>query len=239
MVSCGIVALTELAIMTSVTLTCLYFGAVAWAQLRDWCSTFAWYAKTAVRSKRPTVLLQPLLDSDPKAGFAQGSDCSWWRSKMWQEKGFTDCIIKCNGKEWPAHRFILALGSPVLSRLFSSGMVESRSGTVDIQDASPEEVEHFLKFLYTGSTKHVHDARLWGGLLVLSDMYEVQDLASLCHAKVIETASDDNIVSIVQLLKRYDVQPQIQDTLKALGVKIERDETLRKAVTEFALGAIA
>ena len=86
------------------------------------------------------------------------SESSEYQKHLWaiyENMAFTDFTIICKagGEEYkfPCHKAIIATGcaSGYFARLFGSGMTETSSGEVELQGYYKDEVEHFIKFLYT------------------------------------------------------------------------------------------
>ena len=78
---------------------------------------------------------------------------------------------------------ILVTRSPVLKRAFESGMEEALTGTLQIDDTTPEACELFLQFLHlyhpddnNPRTKHLLEKVDARDLWTLADKYEVHDI---------------------------------------------------------------
>lgn len=65
---------------------------------------------------------------------------------------FSDVTLCTRGREFKAHKAILAARSPVFGAMFEHEMEESRKGRVEISDIDPDVFHEMLKFVYTGST---------------------------------------------------------------------------------------
>ena len=91
----------------------------------------------------------------------------------------SDLTIKCDGKEFPTHKFILSARSDVFERMFASPLKinEKDEPILEIDDASAEEMEIFLNFLYKDEIK---DEDISCELLKLADKYNVKRLVSIC-----------------------------------------------------------
>lgn len=81
-----------------------------------------------------------------------------------------------------AHRAILAARSTHFSNMLHSGMIESRSGKVEITDTDVAVFKQFLHFLYTGSV--VEPFTDFEELLIIADKYQIDSLINLCETKV-------------------------------------------------------
>lgn len=65
---------------------------------------------------------------------------------------FSDVTLCAGGREFKAHKAVLATRSPVFSAMFEHQMEESRRGRVEIPDIDPDVFHEMLKFVYTGNT---------------------------------------------------------------------------------------
>ena len=128
-----------------------------------------------------------------------------WTDQLWkaaENKSMTDVeFVFANeqstlaGKEEEslfAHRFILYARSPVFAAMFTTDMIESQTGRVEIYDADFHLFYHFLKFIYTGkldiSARNLH-------LLALADKYQIETLREMCKAATREVNIQEIIVS--------------------------------------------
>ena len=79
---------------------------------------------------------------------------SSWSIQLWEaaeNKLMTDVTFIFGEEEsLGAHRFILSARSPVFAAMFNSGMIESRTGRVEMKNVDVQLFRNFLKFLYTG-----------------------------------------------------------------------------------------
>ena len=106
-------------------------------------------------------------------------------TQLWEsteKKLLTDAEFVFVGEEGEetlcAHRFILSARSPVFAAMFTSDMLESKTGRVEIKNVDVNLFKHFLKFIYTGKLET--SARNLD-LLALADKYEIETLRELCQ----------------------------------------------------------
>ena len=135
-----------------------------------------------------------------------------WTAQLWEEsvekRSMTDVdfVFPKEKEEMPvaqeekmkieeslfAHRFIFSARSPVFAAMFSTDMIESKTGRVEIHDASAHLFKHFLKFIYTGQLDI--SARNFE-LLALADKYEIETLRELCLVATQQVDIPEIIVS--------------------------------------------
>lgn len=105
---------------------------------------------------------------------------STWKEQLWAsavKKQFTDVEFLVGDESIAAHRTLLSARSPVFAAMFTSGMEESITGQVRIEDADYSTFCDFLKFLYTGT---LEPSAKKEELLAVADKYQVETLLNVC-----------------------------------------------------------
>ena len=70
--------------------------------------------------------------------------------EMYGKRELTDVVLSVGETFRGVHRVVLATVSPVLRKMFSSGMAESSSKQVELQDVSELALPALVEFAYTG-----------------------------------------------------------------------------------------
>ncbi|XP_065203508.1 speckle-type POZ protein B-like [Planococcus citri] len=109
----------------------------------------------------------------------------------------TDVVLSANGKEYPAHKAILAARSPVFCAMFTHSTKESELNRVDIEDINEAVVEAMLKYIYTGKCDDLDE--LAEGLLAAADKYDLGRLKIMCAKKLIKGLSAENATNVLIL----------------------------------------
>ncbi len=107
---------------------------------------------------------------------------SAWKDQFWgalSTNKLTDVVLVVGNDSINAHRSILSARSPIFAAMFKSGMSESQTSRVHIEDVDPTTFREFLKFLYTGMLEPSADKE---ELLVLADKYHVETLEDCCKS---------------------------------------------------------
>jgi hypothetical protein len=73
-------------------------------------------------------------------------------ASLWREGLVTDCIVVVEGREFAAHRVVLAAASPFMKAAFASGMQESISARVTLRDMRAAVFEAVITFMYENAT---------------------------------------------------------------------------------------
>lgn len=106
-------------------------------------------------------------------------DSSWSKQlgDVFTNQHFTDVEFLVGSQSFAAHRFVLSVRCPVFAAMFNSGMKESLTGSVRIEDIDPEIFCDFLRFLYTGV---LAPSAISKKLFAVADRYQVEALINLC-----------------------------------------------------------
>ena len=90
-----------------------------------------------------------------------------------------DVVIRVKEKEFPVHRNILKVRSPVFASTLRNDMKEKQTGIIDIQDCEPAVFSEFLRFLYYEEISNLSEENVFG-IFTLCDKYDVSDLREIC-----------------------------------------------------------
>ncbi|ERE82119.1 speckle-type POZ protein [Cricetulus griseus] len=99
--------------------------------------------------------------------------------QLWENSLFTDCSLVVAGKEFRAHKAILAARSPVFRAMFEHDKEESRTNRVEILDLEPQVFKAMMEFIYTGKAPDLHS--MANAVLAAADKYGLERLKVLCE----------------------------------------------------------
>ena len=74
---------------------------------------------------------------------------------------FSDVNLNIRGREFPAHKNILAARSEVFAAMFQHPTKEKLSNQIEIEDIEPEVFQELLRFIYTGRVSIQRQCRRW------------------------------------------------------------------------------
>lgn len=117
---------------------------------------------------------------------------------------FSDITLICQGKEFKAHKIILASRSPVFSAMFEHGMKESRESIVEIPDIEPEIMKELLKFIYYEKVDNLEKHAC--SILVAATKYQIEKLMNICQKLMYENLSIENAVEMLILADVYNAE---------------------------------
>ena len=114
---------------------------------------------------------------------------------------FCDVTLKINDDIFPAHRVVLAAGSPYFYTLFTSDMKERREGFVHVQIPELCVTQDLLSYMYTGSVRisDLNAVELW----IAADYLLLEELKLRCYLYLESTVSVLNCLSIHSFAKYY------------------------------------
>ena len=102
----------------------------------------------------------------------------------------------------PAHKYVLAISSPVFFAMFYGGLAE-QGDTVDITDCDPDVFLQFLRYLYCDDTnfRDVNNAiAVWH----LADKYDLPSLANECLNFVEAAMEPLNAFQVIPYARRFN-----------------------------------
>ncbi|XBH95789.1 hypothetical protein VPH35_086297 [Triticum aestivum] len=131
-------------------------------------------------------------------------------AKLLEEKEGFDVSFIVGGEMIEAHRFVLAIRSPVSKEELYGSMQETRPGQcITIQDMQPAVFKALLHFIYTDSLPSCEDemVRL---LLVAADRYGMDRLKLVCQSILCEDLNKDTVATTLTLAHQHNCH-QLKD----------------------------
>ena len=98
-------------------------------------------------------------------------------SKPWEQ---SDVILEVEGQQFHVHRVVLALSSPVFSRMFSADFKEKHAEKIPLPEKKAREIREMLLAIYPTSWKSVNENNCYF-LLDLAEEYQVSKLSQKCE----------------------------------------------------------
>jgi len=157
------------------------------------------------------------------------SEASEYQKHLWaiyENMAFTDFTIICKagGEEYkfPCHKAIIATGcaSGYFARMFGSGMTETSSGEVELQGYYKDEVEHFIKFLYTLEVEEEILEKHSVKFLKMADQYDVPKLKADVTNFLRSKLTMNTVLSTVLAAHSYNA-PELKTAAIAFIVKMK------------------
>ena len=128
----------------------------------------------------------------------------------------------------PAHKFVLAIGSPVFYAMFFGEMAETEN-SIELPDCEYESVLELFRYLYTD------EVNLTGSnvmhVLYLAKKYMLPSLADKCGAYPQENLEASNVFSILPHAKKFEDQDLESRCWKVIEKHTEEAVTSDEFVT--------
>ena len=115
---------------------------------------------------------------------------------LFGDRNFCDVKLMVNGKNFHAHKNILAARSSVFAAMFRHEMAEKINNTVKITDIDHEVFEEVLRYIYMGETSSLTDETAIE-LLIAADKYELNRLKIICEVFMGKNLTKDNVTDIL------------------------------------------
>jgi speckle-type POZ protein len=131
---------------------------------------------------------------------------------------FSDFTLNVHGRQFQAHKCILASSSKVFEAMFKHPTKEKMTNQVVIEDIQPEVFHELLRFIYTGRLTSTTMETMAARLFAAADKYLLDQLKSECESHLRRQMSADNCLEL--LLLNDQIHPA--DDLKQTAVDFFR-----------------
>jgi len=149
---------------------------------------------------------------------------------MWQNRRFTDAVVRCQGQSFAVHRAVLGSRSPVLAAMFAQeGLREGAERQLAISDAEPQLVEAMLRYMYIGEVTEDTDC---SQLLRLADQYEVEGLIEVCCTAMLQDLSPETVAGSLCCLRKHRHREAVKAAYERLLLNVQHDKELLRALAE-------
>lgn len=123
-------------------------------------------------------------------------------SSIFENQDFSDVIISAKGKEFHAHKAILAARSPMFKGMFSHDMRESKQNRVEVTDIEPDVLEEMLRFIYTGKSPNLD--KMAEDLISAANKYQLDRLKVMCEEALCSDLSIESAAHVLMLADMYN-----------------------------------
>ena len=134
-----------------------------------------------------------------------------------------------------AHKFILAIGSPVFEAMFYGELLESRD-TIELPDCDYESLLELFRYMYSDEV-NLSGSNVMG-VLYLAKKYIVPSLTDKCTEYLKENLDPSNVFSILSSSLKYEEKAlegrcwKVIDNQTEASVKSEGFETTERSLLE-------
>lgn len=128
-------------------------------------------------------------------------DCFKVMKQLQRSRDLCDVTLLVDGKEFSAHRIILAGVSPYLRAMFTNGMLESGQRKVEIGGIDASTMESLIEFAYTGAIEvNVENVQC---LLAGASLLNIAPLRNACSNFLRSQLDSGNCIGIRQFADLY------------------------------------
>ena len=138
-------------------------------------------------------------------------------------------------KNIPAHKFVLAISSPVFYAMFYGELAETKD-SVEISDCEYESLLELFRFIYSDETNLTSDNVMQ--LMYLSKKYMLPSLADKCSSYLQENLDGSNVFTVLPDVQKYEEKDLLDQCWKVIeketeeAVKSDGFVTIEKSVLE-------
>eukprot|EP00931_Biecheleriopsis_adriatica_P005535 TRINITY_DN107034_c0_g1_i1.p1 TRINITY_DN107034_c0_g1~~TRINITY_DN107034_c0_g1_i1.p1 ORF type:complete len:312 (-),score=57.57 TRINITY_DN107034_c0_g1_i1:1-936(-) len=145
---------------------------------------------------------------------------------MWEDKKFTDVAFICGSQTVDAHRCMVAAASPVFCKMLESGMKETQSQEIALEDVDIAVVESMVKFMYISMLDEDMPGEVYAALVVLGHKFMITGLVQEACSMLHTALSVDNIISVVQTIQPYKEDDMLRPVFLLIMQAIQQDSKL-------------
>ncbi|XP_065209122.1 speckle-type POZ protein-like [Planococcus citri] len=144
----------------------------------------------------------------------KGPDSSLVRDleRILKDKQFTDINFSVQGKEFKAHKAILAGRSSVFNTMFTTNTQESVANTIKVDNVTRETFEDMLLYIYTGKTRNLD--RTAYALLPAANQFRLDELKKICEDFIIDDLCIGNVSNALILADMHGADELKERTLQ-------------------------
>ncbi|KAI0514074.1 hypothetical protein KFK09_010108 [Dendrobium nobile] len=132
------------------------------------------------------------------------------------EHSDVNIYVEGHGLVARSHKLILSMWSTPFAKMFTGGMVESKSADVTFRDVSSEAFVAMLHFMYSGELEIEKDKMdsLIIPLMLLADQFEIIFLQQECCKCLLECISEDTVCPILVAIASLPSCKVVEETCK-------------------------
>ena len=121
---------------------------------------------------------------------------------VYKKMQWTDFKLVFDGAEVPCHKHILAAASPVFEAMVEDNFKESIDSRANL-DLSEEAGKAFVQFIYVGELQDDLMKEHASALMVMGEMYDIQELKGQAEAELVSDLTKENMVQMISLAEQY------------------------------------
>ena len=129
---------------------------------------------------------------------------------LFESGSFSDVIFLVQGKEFAAHKNVLASRSIYFKKMFDAEMQESSTNRVHVTDVDSSTFEAVLRFLYGGVVEE-DEFKALAKLVAAAEKYSMDELKRICESTMRANLQMENIIDALLLADMYNCSSLLRD----------------------------
>ncbi|EFX84061.1 hypothetical protein DAPPUDRAFT_23177, partial [Daphnia pulex] len=124
---------------------------------------------------------------------------------LFEDLKFSDIVFNVRGRQFKAHKNILATRSKFFNAMFEHPTKENLTNLIEVEDVEPAVFHEILRFIYTGKVSESTMGKMCVGILAATDKYLLDQLKMECETHIIHRMSVENCLEL--LLNTHEHHP--------------------------------
>ena len=134
---------------------------------------------------------------------------------MWETQELCDVTLCVKGKEFRAHKVVLASSSPYFRAMFTCGLSESSQSSVNLDAISNADiVECILHYFY--SSKFIIDSDLVQDVIPVAEMLQVISLKEACAEHLLRQLTVSNCLGVYAFADAHNCRKLHEEALRVI-----------------------
>ena len=117
---------------------------------------------------------------------------------------YTDVTIVTEGKEFKAHKVVLATQSPFFETRLEKRWTEEAGSQIDMQDVPAETMDMILTYMYTGKVENIE--KMACELLPKAEEYQLEGLKAKCEEALSKTLTVETVIDILLMADTHNAK---------------------------------
>ena len=117
--------------------------------------------------------------------------------ELFENMKFPDITINVRGRQFKAHKSILATRSQFFAAMFDHPTKENLTNQVEVEDVEPAVFNEVLRFIYTGRLSESTMGKMTIDILAVADKYLLDQLKMECEIHINNRMSAENCLKLL------------------------------------------
>jgi speckle-type POZ protein len=156
--------------------------------------------KNPVRSDKSSTVAnsdeEPISNSDQLVAQLAG---------LFEDLKFSDIAFNVRGRQFKAHKNILAARSNIFAAMFDHPIKENLTNQIEVEDVEPDVFQEMLRFIYTGKVSESTMQKMPFEVFAVADKYLLNQLKMECEPHIIHRMTAENCLEL--LLNTHEHHP--------------------------------